>query len=37
MSNTFLQMATNDQHLIKLMKETIEYQGTSLKKRNHLV
>ena len=30
-------MATNDQHLIKLMKDTIEFQGIALKKRNNLV
>lgn len=37
MNNTFLKMNTNDQKLINVMKETILYQHTIMKKREMLV
>ena len=37
MNHSFLSMATNDQELITLMKETIEYQRSVLDKRKKLV
>ena len=37
MSNVFLNMANNDQDLIYLMKDTIEYQRTNSRRRENLV
>lgn len=36
-NNTFLQMANNDPDLIQNMKDTIEFQQSTLKKRDQLV
>ncbi len=37
LNNTFLAMATGDQQLISLMKDTIEYQRSMSQKRENLV
>ena len=37
LNNTFLTMATNDQNLISMMKETIDYQRSVNKKRTNLM
>ena len=37
LNNTFLTMATNDQNLISMMKETIEYQRGVNNKRTNLM
>jgi hypothetical protein len=37
LDNTFLSMATNDEELIELMKDTIDYQKNVIEKRERLV